>query len=715
MIAKVFSVYCCLLHFGFFIPLNAQEAIKPEKRWNRVQFLRNGKMKKNKIFNSIHGQMNIGHYNGIVPFALDSLRPSNYFKSEGNLSLKIVSIPIQASFSVSNINSNYGLNNYFRLSFDYQSYINSVKTEVADRAKAFSNTSYWTELAQKNADAAVIKQSTRFNPSFLNRLSNERDSLELLKANWDSDSTLDSLGLSEWKSRFHSIDDANVRFNTIKNTLKDFEQSKKEVIHQKLIADSLMQKKRELEKLSPNEIVFSNPFLRNLQYLKKFEVGLVYPSYCTFTLNGIPINGINTEIQKGQGFCAFSYGTTAFNPLQVNSSLDQPFGLKNLHNFFDFAPTSFGRRILNMKIGKGKLDAEHVFFGFLYANGTAATTFHFDNPTIPQQAKNWVGEVDIRKQLGKMNDIEFVYGNSNLQTAITFADSQWNNYQRIAPFYQSNAALIRWSGGFQRTKTKWIITGRYVDPFFKSLGIGFIRSDHVRGEFKIDQAISDRLKFSGFYRRDQDNLLGILPFQVILQTAGATVQWKPKSNTSFRLNISPFTQSANSLEPFFNLRNRNLITTFHATHFSKKLDNPLKSISLVYSYYRIGNGGNDYALQNINLNAVFGNRKWGNINISGNGFFNSESLLQQIGFIEMNYSNSLKKQLLYNIAFRSTYSMENGYKYGYLASTVYQYNRYFSIEARIEKLLINNYYSLFNPSLLNRFPYSESIRLLCKF
>jgi hypothetical protein len=630
-------------------------------------------------------------------------------------SATIFKIPLQAVFSFSDINSNFGLNNYFRITFDYNKYINDSKLKYAEKTSLYSASSYVSELTNKETREAIKLQSIKFSPSFINKISAEKDSLMLLKSVWNDDIAIDSLNLLSLKNKIISLENINSRCVAIQNTLNDAERKKNDVLFLKAKADSLSQSIESLGGKIPNDLAFSSSFLKNLQFFKKLEIGLVYPNYSTFTLNGTPINGFNTEFQKGSFYSAFSYGTTAFNPLQVYPSLDQPFGLRNLYNYFDFSPATINRKLLSVKIGKGHRESEHIFIGLLYGSGASSTAIVSETNSIPQQSKNLVWELDYRHQIGKSNFLELIYGNSYLQTATTFADSQWINFKQIAPFYQSNAALIRWNGVISLLKTKWSITGRYVDPFFKSLGLGFIRSDHVRGEFRLEQFITNKINFAGFYRRDQDNLLNLLPYSVVLHTYGVTLTWKPKSNTIIKWNFNPVAQNINSTDSFFSRHNQNYILATSASHFAKKSNQQIRMISLVYSFYNLGNNGMGYNIHNANLNTVISLRKIGSLTISGNCFINSVSTSQRIVFAELNYSYSIKSKVIYNMAFRSTNSLSNGFKYGYLASALYRYNRWLSIELKAEKLLISNFYSLFNQSLINRFPYSGNIRIICQF
>jgi hypothetical protein len=106
--------------------------------------------------------------------------------------------------------------------------------------------------------------------------------------------------------------------------------------------------------------------------IKKFDIGLCYPSYSNFLIKGAAIKGINVEFENNEYFLAVSHGTsvnTFVNPLNVVESNLNKF--KQMFDFLDFSNQDEHRRLTSIMFGYGKKQETHFHVGFLYGIGNA--------------------------------------------------------------------------------------------------------------------------------------------------------------------------------------------------------------------------------------------------------------------------------------------------------------------------------------------------------
>ncbi len=136
-----------------------------------------------------------------------------------------------------------------------------------------------------------------------------------------------------------------------------------------------------------------------------------------------------------------------------------------------------------------------------------------------------------------------------------------------------------------------MLSGRLIDPFFKSFGSTFMRSDNLRYEGKLEQGLGRKVLLGAFFRRDQDNLLSLYNYSTVIQTSGITANLKLSRRLAMQLSYNPASQVSSS-------RNTSLMATSSQNQmgsvfvsYTPKAKHISNTFSGNYSYYHFTSNG----------------------------------------------------------------------------------------------------------------------------
>jgi CRISPR/Cas system-associated endonuclease Cas3-HD len=145
------------------------------------------------------------------------------------------------------------------------------------------------------------------------------------------------------------------------------------------------------------------------------------------------------------------------------------------------------------------------------------------------------------------------------------------------------------------------LTSRWVDPFFKSYGVGFMRADNFRYEVKAEQVITSKIKLTTLFRKEQDNLLSMYNYTTNLTTIGANLSIKISRNLTVRAGYNPVLQAVTTKDNSYSLNNRNNISNFVVT-YNPHLKKINTSFNALYSYYNLTSAIQTNVFESINVN-----------------------------------------------------------------------------------------------------------------
>jgi hypothetical protein len=672
-----------------------------------------------KLIPKTRGTISAGYDYGIIPFAANISYPMGYYSSQGNVGFNLLGLPLNATYYYSSLKNIAGLNNYFRISFDaprYNEYIHQVNYKKLDLEKQqlsnllnlqqlMTQKLTYYELMAKDMPSQMILNSQLQNyknkyssmpsvPQFPDTLSKQlQDSLSKVNVQpkVKTPSYADSIQLVS--ESLHKYDSVMGVINTYRQEIQNIQKQVKAINNKIALLEN------------PQHLMADNPYLQKMQSfmsgVKKMDIGLCYPNYSNFLVSGSTIKGFNLEWEK-KFYFACTFGKTINTIMTTNNIIQNQLQTgRNLYNFFDFNNVKDSRKIAAVKFGVGKKESTHFYAGVLYGVGLPS---YLGSSVQPNLEKNFVVELDGKLALGSGNSIDLAYGKSSIfQSGINQSPDELPG-QGIFSKFRSNAGLLRYNSEIKRTKTKITATGRIIDPFFKSYGVGFLRSDNLRYELKIDQAIGSRIKFSGFYRRDQDNILGTFLYTTSLQTMGANLTVKVNKRLTARASYMPVVQNIQSKDSSAqNIRHINNISNAILTYMPR-IQKGSSIFNAMYSYYQL-NGSNNY--QNFNLsnttifNAVLKS------DIAFNYFYNNTG--------DTLNSNTTMVAAHLSISGIRGITITSGVKYANNSLLKNQVGgsvkiniplmRYISFELMAERLVMGDFYNSYNLTEIRKFPY----------
>lgn len=668
------------------------------------------------------GQISLGYDYGYIPFAQNLRVPTGYFKTEGNFSFVLKELPFTANFFYTDLKNITGLNNYFRVSFDLQSYKQKLReratSKVTGYTKKIGELQKQQQLIQQkmgyfshvnaNIDSYFKKYYQQYSSSGINI-----DSLQYGLP--DSLSSPDILNPNEINS-----DEYASLFQFYKDSIQNRYQSFKNQ------SDSLSGQIEQLQSISnqlknPNlssltgadSLIYKNKTEKFFSHLKKFDVGLCYPSYSTFLVSNIPVKGLNVEYEGNNHFYAFTVGTTINNLLFTNNIIQNNLqNTQNLFNFFDFNNLQQGRRIVSGKAGFGKKEGDHFFVGALYAIGQQS--YYYDTVEInglrPKE-HNLVMELDGSVQVKKWLTLNLVYGKSSLRPLNDESDTTNGSLSQLFSPFRSNAALGKAILSLSKINSTITLSGRWVDPFFRSYGIGFMRSDNFRYEIRTDHQLGQKFKAGLYYRKDQNNLLSLFSYTTILHSGGINLQYKVNKHLTLRGNFNPvFQYSYNSIDHSV-YSNQNYISTFLASHYTRMKEVSITS-NLSSSYYKLYNGFSNTDYINITASNSINYKKISN-NFS-TSFFKTSGIDSLSGNTLLLYEEfSMQcKRLRTAAGIKYSKNISFGDQFGYSLKVTGQVNKFLSLEVRGEKLVLGDFYNSIGIDQYRAYPYIWSGRVI---
>jgi hypothetical protein len=451
-----------------------------------------------------------------------------------------------------------------------------------------------------------------------------------------------------------------------------------------------------------NEVGKKKKKLSNfLKYIKKFEIGSVNPDHSYFLSNNIPVTGINMEYNKNNFYLAFTHGKTINNIFLTNNLIkNQLNAVRNVYNFFDFNNINQGRKITSMKIGYGQKDKNHLFVGGLYGIGRTS----YSDPNNDDIERNYVYEIDGKLFIKKNHMLDLIYGRSALQINGVNYEEQESVFNQLFGFKdRTNAALIRSTSRFFKNKTKLSLTFRYIDPFFISYGVGFLRNDNIRYELKLKQKLSKKITIGTFVRREEDNILNLYAYKNLLMSYGVDLTYRITKKTMVKADYRPIVQQI-KLQGGPDVTNRSHIINLITTH-TNRIRNTALNFTGIYSYYKLSNDSTPGLYKNYNLSIGARHKDKLENTISFNRFETNDTLsVPDANIIQNELSVYFKRLELSGIG-KASFSTKLKSQFGYGLQLKYKVAKYLSWHLGGEKLILNDFYNSLSIDNIKDYPY----------
>ena len=693
------------------------------------------------------GSVAIGYEYGVLPSVMGNSFPTGGYRAEGQVGFMFLNLPLQATFHYSNIKNVVGFNNYFRISYDANQYKEQLaqKLNVKDQLtqKMLSNLQLQQQqLLQQMEYSNMLNQSFNYqnalNGNFnTNGLEPNLNGLTTnLGSNYNLNALTDTSGLMAKVNQYGTInqysnlnDSAALSYLNNKKGNNEYMHKKDSIVNviavNKAKYDSInqmiteaQQQMDQIKNLQSNSKL-TNPYLTKVQqfmsHIKKLEIGLCNPNYSTLLVNNIPLQGINVEYEKNDNFLAVTYGTTLSNLLFNTNTLQGSLqGVRNLYNYFDFGNLSAGRKILSVKGGVGTKEKSHLYVGFLLGKGKTDYALPIADPTKVSTESNLVMEVDGKYVFTEQVSLDVIVGKSSVKEEDLTMEQIKKSVNELFSNYRSNAVLTKLNFAIKKTKTKITLSTRWIDPYFKSFGLGFLRSDNLRYEVKGEQPITKKIKYTIAYRREEDNLLKLLAYKNTLHSINNSLSIKLKKGFNIRLNYAPLFREFKTADII--VKDKNHIATVIVSYIPK-MKKVAAQFNVLYSRYIITGDSSNINFENFTYTYQFQFKSGFKTGLSSSWFKDNlkDSLNNDTYLSVVDVGYATDKGNSFSVGGKIAYKKTGKPQYGFLAKATIKLYKGLFFEAEAEKIIIGDYYNAEMIEQIKKFPFYINTRLVFNF
>jgi hypothetical protein len=450
-------------------------------------------------------------YNSEVPLRFTNL--------ELNPVLTIYGLPFSSNILLSTQQSSSRQKiNSFSLNFDIQTFRNNLMKRVSDKAD---------ELAKSEATDLLTLKENSGNMAAL------KTKLAELEGNAVNQKEIDSL-----KTKLAFLEDIEKTSATIDGKKSEIENLKN--------PENLKENLEKFDLISGTEKIFMS--------IETIGFGKTYPSYTPYTLDGVPVNGVNIAINPAFFYIAFA-------------------GTKNQEGIPN---TAFRRDLYAGRFGIGTKEDSHLHFTGLYVKDEEPSiSVDSLNTSLTPKANYIFG---MEGKLALMENHFTLEGEANgsmLTRDVRAADLENNAIPQflinmVHPKISSSADFmyaLKTSYALDATNTKISFGMKMVGPGYTSLGVPNLQTDFFGFDGKLEQKfIEKRISLSASFKTQRDNL----------------IDWKSYTTTTSSLNVNlglrfpdlPILSFIYS--PYFQKNN--------TSDLSQKLDNRTSMFSVMSSY-----------------------------------------------------------------------------------------------------------------------------------
>ena len=696
---------------------------------NKLDTFKNKATKELKIkktdFN-LHGLISTQYDYGTVPYYLPGFStPTGLLKSEGALKFSLKKLPLQFNYFYMNPANLLGLSNYYTLKFDVETFQKNTMDEVVAQKAMYKNKLQEAEKLKLDYSKKLAYSETLKNQPYLsmpevdgviNGLDTSFNKNNITAFNYKDSTSLNRIDTSriampdtslnyrkeQWKQKI--ANDTNYQ------TIKEYKDKIEEY-------DKLIKNYQQAIKLldDPGQLSqINNPYLSKvtnfMSHIKRFEIGLCYPNYSSFLINNLTLKGINVEYASSNYFVNATYGKTVNNLLNVNTNNAIINTFQQYSNFFDFNKNQDSRKVLAGKIGLGNVTKSYIAFGALY--GVGNQSYYYAG--VNNKETNVVYELD-----GKVNYKNYIFSASYAKSFLTQASNSSIENQTLLDKSRNNALQLKLTGVVPYLKTKFTLAYKMVDPFFKSYGVGFLRTDNIRYEAKLDQTITSKIKVGLSYRRDEDNILRRFGYKSNLNFVSINTKIKLlKKRLDINLVYTPIVQKITNLTTDISVVNKSDMKNV-VLSYMPKFKRFVFTVTGIYNQYSLYDTVSIKNLENYNLTLmnIFKNSfKIGTSSSYFNSNVSDSSATPRtiLNSIETGYT--FKKNIITTFSLKHSHNLKTSTdQYGASFNVNFPLTKYLFMDMHAEKLILGDFYNSLNYDNMNRFPYYCYAKLNLKF
>lgn len=260
-------------------------------------------------------------------------------------------------------------------------------------------------------------------------------------------------------------------------------------------------------------------FQRLVSKVRRLGFGSVTPTRSAFLINGLTLQGVTFEMASNEIYMALDHGRSYDDAWRnTDPTRDRLRQLKETFFFQD--PQDLNpRKLTSVKVGFGLPEGTHVHIGMLRGSREG---FPFGAPadaTLAFRQLNHVVELDAGVKVAEGHMARFALGRSIMSEVGASGKEESEGLGGLMDRRErkNQAVQLGWQSRFKATRTEVDLTGRMVDPYFQSLGVGFLRSGTRTIDGTVDQAVGKKLRLQGTYRIEERDRPGTESEGMLLQ------------------------------------------------------------------------------------------------------------------------------------------------------------------------------------------------------
>jgi hypothetical protein len=354
----------------------------------------------------------------------------------------------------------------------------------------------------------------------------------------------------------------SIGLNLDVSTIKDFiteriNKEKDKILEEgkKELSNLTEKQKDKLESEAKSKVMGKmNPVLKFISSFKTLGIGTTYPSYTPFTMQGVPISGINVEFNPGWFYVA---ATAQKNQKPINNS-------------------SFRRDIYSGRIGYGQSDKSHIYLTGLYANDKAGSIIvDSTNQLLTPNSNHLFG---IQGKLNFLRD-RLSFEAEAVGSMLTRDNRDADLENKSIPSFVKNmfhpkiSSQIDYSYSIksifdnQKSNTKVTASLKMVGPGFITLGNPTLRGDKMEIETKISQKfVNKQVSVTASFKWFRDNLISSKRYTTNTTIPNLTVNLNFKGYPYVMLAYMPNFMTNDATDPIYKFDYKNHLVMVNTGH-----------------------------------------------------------------------------------------------------------------------------------------------------
>jgi len=371
----------------------------------------------------------------------------------------------------------------------------------------------------------------------------------------------------------------SIGLNLDVSTIKDFiseriEKEKDKILEEgkKDLSNLTDKQKDKLESDARSKVMGKmNPMLKFISSFKTLGIGTTYPSYTPFTMQGVPISGINVEFNPGWFYVA---ATAQKNQKPINNS-------------------SFRRDLYSGRIGYGQTDKSHIYLTGLYANDKAGSILVDSSNQLLTPNSNYL--FGIQGKLNLFRD-KLSFEAEAVGSMLTRDNRDADLENKSIPSFVKNmfhpkiSSQVDYSYSIksifdnQKSNTRVTASLKMVGPGFVTLGNPTLRGDKMEIETRLSQKfVNKQVSVTASFKWFTDNLINSKRYTTNTTIPNLTVNLNFKGYPYVMLAYMPNFMTNDATDPVYKFDYKNHLVLVNTGH-NLRLGTMNLSSNLSYMY-----------------------------------------------------------------------------------------------------------------------------------